>query len=373
MKIAKFDSYFCHKTHSMVRKLLVLVACCLFCVSGIALGRDGGKKKVSFEYEADFELYFDNREYNQFSPYPSKTIFGASVAPRIGFSVNGKHRVMAGMELQKQFGGEFSDILDGISLYYNYAGDKHRFYAGVIPREKMSGEYSRAFFSDSLNFFNQVLQGILYNYDDVTRSGWSVKVEAGIDWMGQYSDSARERFMIFSASEFSKGIFKIGYNGYMYHFACSEAVQGVMDNILIYPYLKADFGSMAGIQELSVRAGWLQAFQNDRNHGDGYLFPGGGEIVTVLRHWNVSLENTVYVGGDIMPFFDARDDIGVQYGDSLYFGDRYYSASDGFYDRLELAYEPKITDFLSVKVALAAHFFQKYCGWQQMVTIKMSF
>ena len=258
MKIAKFDSYFCHKTHSMVRKLLVLVACCLFCVSGIALGRDGGKKKVSFEYEADFELYFDNREYNQFSPYPSKTIFGASVAPRIGFSVNGKHRVMAGMELQKQFGGEFSDILDGISLYYNYAGDKHRFYAGVIPREKMSGEYSRAFFSDSLNFFNQVLQGILYNYDDVTRSGWSVKVEAGIDWMGQYSDSARERFMIFSAGEFSKGIFKIGYNGYMYHFACSEAVQGVMDNILIYPYLKADFGSMAGIQELSVRAGWMR-------------------------------------------------------------------------------------------------------------------
>ena len=120
--------------------------------------RDGGRK-VAFRYEADFEMYFDNREYNTNSPYLSKTIFGASVAPRIGFSVNRKHSVMAGAEIQKQFGGKFSNILDGISLYYNYDDGHHRLYAGVFPREKMAGEYSEAFFSDSLNFFRQVIQG----------------------------------------------------------------------------------------------------------------------------------------------------------------------------------------------------------------------
>lgn len=113
--------------------------------------------------------------------------------------------------------------------------------------------------------------------------------------------------------------------------------------------------------------------QNDRKHGNGYLFPGGGEFSFVVRHWNVRLENKVYAGGDLMPFYDMTDDIGVQYGNSLYFGDRYYSVSSGFYDRLELSYEPRITDFLSVKVSAIAHFYNKYCGWQQMVTIKMSF
>ncbi|MBO8481306.1 MAG: hypothetical protein IAC87_02020 [Muribaculum sp.] len=338
----------------------------------LSKSRDGGRK-VAFRYEADFEMYFDNREYNTNSPYLSKTIFGASVAPRIGFSVNRKHSVMAGAEIQKQFGGKFSNILDGISLYYNYDDGNHRLYAGVFPREKMAGEYSEAFFSDSLNFFRQVIQGLLYNYEGKTKTGWNINVEAGIDWMGQYSDTERERFMILSAGEFSTKIFTIGYNAYVYHFASSEAVHGVMDNILVYPYFKADFGQMLGIQEFSLRGGWLQSMQNDRKHGNGYLFPGGGEFSFVVRHWNVRLENKVYAGGDLMPFYDMTDDIGVQYGNSLYFGDRYYSVGSGFYDRLELSYEPRITDFLSVKVSAIAHFYNKYCGWQQMVTIKMSF
>lgn len=338
----------------------------------LSKSRDG-RRKVAFRYEADFEMYFDNREYNTNSPYLSKTIFGASVAPRIGFSVNRKHSVMAGAEIQKQFGGKFSNILDGISLYYNYDDGHHRLYAGVFPREKMAGEYSEAFFSDSLNFFRQVIQGLLYNYEGKTKTGWNINVEAGIDWMGQYSDTERERFMILSAGEFSTKIFTIGYNAYVYHFASSEAVHGVIDNILVYPYIKADFGQMLGIQEFSLRGGWLQSMQNDRKRGNGYLFPGGGEFSFVVRHWNVRLENKVYAGGDLMPFYDMTDDIGVQYGNSLYFGDRYYSVSSGFYDRLELSYEPRITDFLSVKVSAIAHFYNKYCGWQQMVTIKMSF
>lgn len=220
----------------------------------LSKSRDG-RRKVAFRYEADFEMYFDNREYNTNSPYLSKTIFGASVAPRIGFSVNRKHSVMAGAEIQKQFGGKFSNILDGISLYYNYDDGHHRLYAGVFPREKMAGEYSEAFFSDSLNFFRQVIQGLLYNYEGKTKTGWNINVEAGIDWMGQYSDTERERFMILSAGEFSTKIFTIGYNAYVYHFASSEAVHGVIDNILVYPYIKADFGQMLGIQEFSLRGG----------------------------------------------------------------------------------------------------------------------
>lgn len=332
-----------------------------------------GSLKTAFKYEADFEMYFDNREYNSHSPYPSKTIFGASVSPRIGFSVNSRHSVMAGVEIQKQFGGEFSDILDGISLYYNYDDGRHKLYAGVFPREKMAGKYSRAFFSDSLNFFNQVIQGVLYRYSETIRSGWDINVEAAVDWMGKYSKDERERFMIFSSGKFSKKIFTIGYNAYLYHYACSESVTGVMDNILLYPYLDVDFGVFAGLQSLSLHAGWLQSFQNDRKHGDGYLFPGGAEIGLKIKNWDVSLTNTAYIGSNIMPFYNVADDIGIKYGDDLYFGDRYYSMSGGFYDRLELAYERGFFGFLSVKAALVAHFSKVYCGFQQMLVVKLSF
>lgn len=341
-------------------------------VAHIQAFADDRQKKARFKWEADFDFYFDNREYNDFSPYESKTFFGASVSPRIGVEIADKHSIMSGIEVQRQFGGDFSNFLTGISLYYNYHDKHHKFHAGVFPREKMNGKYSRAFFSDSLDFFTQVVQGMLYNYTN-DRNGWRTDVEAGIDWMGKYSENVRERFMIFSSGEFRKKLFTIGYNAYMYHYASCEAVHGVVDNFLLYPYFRTDFGSSIGIQELSVQAGWLQSFQNDRKKGQGYVFPCGGEISLTVRHWNIYLSNTSYVGDNLQPLYNVADDIGIKYGDDLYFGDRYYSVEGGFYDRLELGWEPNITRFLKLRLSLIAHFYENYCGFQQMATLRVEF
>lgn len=344
----------------------------LLCAADLCRADSGRVKRVAFAWEVDFEMYFDNREYTEISPYPSRTLFGASVFPRVGVCIDSLHRIMGGAELMKHFGGEFTNILQRISLYYEYSNGMHTLRAGVIPREKLSGGYSRAFFSDSTCFFNPSVQGVLYTYRG-TMDGWDAEIEAAVDWMGRFSKSERERFMVFSAGEFAKGILTLGYNAYMYHFSSCEEVEGVIDNFLLYPYVRADFGKWLRLDELSLRAGWLQSLQNDRMRGTGYLFPGGAELGLKLMKWRVYVDNSAYFGADLMPFYGDVDGRGRPYTDDLYFGDRFYSVGGGFYDRLELGWEPRIASFLSLRLSLVAHFYESYCGFQQMLSLKVNF
>lgn len=43
--------------------------------------------------------------------------------------------------------------------------------------------------------------------------------------------------------------------------------------------------------------------------------------------------------------------------------------SSGFYNRLEVYYEPHISDFLNLRVGATAHFHGKFSGWQQQFSL----
>ena len=64
--------------------------------------------KVRFAYDADFEMKFDNREFDHSHILPSMTIFGARLTPAIGMTYRQKngarHRLMAGLDIMKDFG-----------------------------------------------------------------------------------------------------------------------------------------------------------------------------------------------------------------------------------------------------------------------------
>ena len=66
------------------------------------------KDKVSFAYDVDFEMNFDNREFYRSAFSSSMTIFGARLTPSVGVSVAQKngfnHKVMAGIDVMKDFG-----------------------------------------------------------------------------------------------------------------------------------------------------------------------------------------------------------------------------------------------------------------------------
>lgn len=360
------------------------------------------KPKASFAYDVDFEMNFDNREFARSRFTPSMTIFGARLTPQVGLSLvegNGAaHRLMVGIDVMKDFGASpVSELIAGgktaetdlkqnnlglfreLTLYYNFkkkiSKTDMEIYAGIFPRRAMEGEYSQAFFSDSLKFYDNNLEGLLLKF---TRP--KAYFEVGCDWMGQYGTARRERFMIFTAGEGRVLPFmSLGYAGYMLHYANSSQVKGLVDNILLNPYARFDFARQSGLQELSLRIGWLQAMQRDRIYVGAFIFPFGGEFDQHVRNWNVGIHNRMFLGYDMMPYYNNIDSAGLKYGPELYFGDPFYRVHDngaqgvGFYDRLEVYYQPGLSDWLDLKVSALFHFNgTHYSGCQQMVGLRFN-
>lgn len=348
-----------------------------------------------FAYDVDLDFNFDNREYDHSSFAESMTIFSVRLTPAIGLDLDTKdgsnHDIMIGIDIMKDFGAspvspeihpdpsseELSkkqnnwDLFRELVLYYKWTKKIKKtdfsLTAGIFPRKFSKSRYSTAFFSDSLRFYDNNYEGLLLSFGRP-----EAHYEIGCDWMGKYGVDRRERFMIFSAGEARPAdLLTLGYSAYLYHFAGAENVQGVVDNALINPYIGLDFSKMARMQELYFSLGWLQSMQNDRRNVGKYVFPGGGECNIRLRNWNVGIDNRFFYGTDMMPYYNREDAAGCKYGNLLYQGDPFYRIKEngakgwGIYDRLEVYYQPKISDFLSLKVSVVLHFNQGFSGWQQ--------
>lgn len=335
------------------------------------------KDEVRFAYDVGFEMKFDNREFYRSGFSKSMTIFGARLTPSVGLTINEEHKLMAGIDVMKDFGSPDKDLLKEVTLYYKL--DKQlentglQIYAGIFPRKVAEGSYSEAFFSDSLKFYDSNLEGLLLKF-----SRPKACFELGCDWMGQYGDTTRERFMVFSSGMGKVAPFlTLGYDGYMYHFAGSRQVKGVVDNILVNPYARADLGGYMDLQTFSVRLGWLQALQNDRRNVGRYVRPGGGEIDVEIMNWNIGIRNSLFVGTDLMPYYNRQDAGGIKYGSLLYPGDPFYRVHDdadggiGTYDRMDLFWTPNLGTFLKISIGARFHFNDfSYSGCQQTVRLE---
>lgn len=342
--------------------------------------------KVQFAYDLDFEMRFDNREFYRSRFSESMTIFGVRLTPSVGIRIeqdNGmKHKLMAGIDVMKDFGDSVAcrDLFHELTLYYNVekqVGESGlELYAGIFPRKFLDGRWTQAFFSDSLSFYDNNLEGILLKLKRP-----KARFELGADWMGLTGEWRRERFMIFSSGEGRVlPLTTFGYSFYVYHYAGSRNVRGVVDNILINPYVRLDLGEKMGMQKFSMTLGWLQALQNDRRNVGRYVFPGGGEFDLEMSHWNFGVHNRFYYGTDIMPYYNSLDAGGFKYGcNGLYLGDPFYRVNDrgerkaGMYDRLEIFYAPKIGKYLEISVSAILHFNEfHYSGFQQMVGVRFN-
>lgn len=364
-----------------MRKTVIVYLLICACTAAFA----GNFPKPHFAYDVDFEMNFDNREFYSSSFSNSMTIFGARLTPSVGLALQEKngadHRIMLGVDVMKDFGSAAtSDLFHELSLYYRFEKQIKKtrmgIYAGIFPRRAMEGSWSQAFFSDSLKFYDNNLEGILLKFHRP-----KAYFEVGCDWMGQYGATRREKFMVFTSGEGEVMSFmSLGYAAYMLHYANSGIAKGLVDNILVNPYVRFDIGKQAALQKLSLRVGWLQAMQRDREYSGGvFVFPYGVEFDQEVRNWNVGILNKVFYGADMMPYYNNYDNAGLKYGSDLYYGDPFYRIHDdgckgaGLYDRLELYYEPSIGDFLKIRVSALFHFHNHgYSGCQQMVSLRFN-
>ena len=355
----------------------------LFLLSAVATFA-GGKPKVSLAYDVDFKMNFDNREFYESAFTPSMTIFGAHLTPSVGISLTetdgASHRLLAGVNLMKDFGSDkTSEILHEALLYYNFKKQirqtQMEIYAGVFSRDAMEGSWSEAFFSDSLKFYDNHLEGLLLKFRRP-----AAYFEVGCDWMGQYSALRREKFMVFTAGEGKVLPFmNLGYAAYMLHFANSGRSKGLVDNILANPSVNFDLSGYVSFQKLSFRVGWLQAMQRNREYEGVFVYPFGLEFDQEVRNWNVGIRNRIFYGSDMMPYYNRYDNAGLKYGSDLYYGDPFYRIHDdgrkglGVYDRLEFYYEPFAGDFMKLRVSALFHFHNSgYSGCQQMITLSFN-
>lgn len=368
----------------------------LFCVVLLfaqGLSSKPKDKKAQFVYDINFEMNFDNREYYKSDFSRSMTIFASRLSPLVGveFGQNKsvKQRVLAGVDLMKDFGSSKGrPYFREMTFFYNLDrkfGDMNlTLVAGVFPRSFLMGDYSPAFFSDSLTFYDNNLEGLYLKF-----SKKKSFYELGCDWFSQYGEYSREKFMIyFAGNTHINNYLSFAYSAYVLHFARSEKADGVMDNILVNPHLDLDLSTILNFQEFKISLGWLQAFQQDRLNVGHYVFPSGGELKFNASKWNVGLENSLFLGTDMMPYYNSKDITGVKYGPNLYLGDPFYRVFDspsvnvsqgdsaikklGIYNRLELYYEPRIAKNLNLKISAIFHFNDGYSGCQQMIGLNYS-
>lgn len=337
-------------------------------------GRNGKPSPVKFEYDANLHFYFDNREfaYSDDRITPSMTDNAIMLTPAVGFSVDqglkANHRVMLGVDLLRNMGsGQTTNLFREITIYYdahvNLKKGRFEGLAGVFPRRFMEGDYSESFYSDSLKFHDPNLDGILLKY----RSD-RFYAELGCDWMGQAGRERKERFEVYTAGRWNAvRWFALGWSGSIYHYAGSELAPGVVDNHKFNPYVLFDCACFTGMQELSLKAGPVITYQWDRSRDEHPVGPMGGEAVLKLRNWNFCVENTAYFGDNLLYYYQGKDLGGNKYGNNLYRGLPFYT---GFYDRVVVSWNPRITDWCRLNLSARMHFAKSgFLGWQQVLSL----
>lgn len=335
------------------------------------------RNRFSWEYDADFQFIFDNREfaYSDDAFIPSGTMNTLVLAPTVGFSVQQSqrvhHRLAVGVELAHDLGSQtWAGLATEPVLFYDVHAQLRKGVfeglAGAFPRRYVEGDYSEAFFSGMYRNTDRYVEGVLLK--------WRAKrfyAELGCDWMGQYGVSRRERFQVFSSGRWAAtNWLSLGWSGSFYHFACSQAAPNVVDNHLFEPWLKMDFSDRTEWQELSLQLGAYASYQRDRARDAQPRLPYGGELKLAARRWNVGVSNFTYVGKDLMPYFWKKDPAGDLYATGLYFGTPCYT---GFYDCTEISWMPRISHYVFLRLAAKFHFGESgFLGWQQQFSLRFN-
>ena len=348
------------------------------------------QRKATMTYGADFQYYFDNREYDRGGNLfeGSGTVHAARLTPSVGVTVKGGdfiHNLNLGVDVMKNMGEspvagdnddlQNKDLIREVIFWYNLEsqrrGRKFSLHAGIFPRHfsVFGGQYPyweyssyenipTVFISESNRFYDNNIEGVLLKYR--TRRGYC---EAGLDWMGMIGHLRRERFQIFTYGDFGVGgdFFHLGWTGTMYHFANTLEYKGVVDNVLVSPFVMLTSGS--GDFHWSAKLSYIQGIHQDRVRETGLNLTFGGQLTLNLAYRRFGVLNDTYYGTGQMPYFDWLDAGGNLYGKDLYPGSLFYRIQtdgkswkhSGYYDRAEVYWQPYIADFVSLRLSAVFH------------------
>lgn len=347
---------------------ILLVACATI----LALRGAVAQEDMKLLLGADFDMYFDNREYvdNRFGE--SQTMFSSRLTPMVGIEWSGKNRLMAGMDLWSDFGNNNVTFAKARpQVYYRFDNKKVAAYAGIFSRDNMIGDYGEMILSDSMRFYDNRMQGVMGQYRG--RRGY---VELSVDWCGMFSEESREKFRVLSAGRYYfdnyRQRFYGGYAFSMFHFAGSKLIAHcVNDNLLLDPYVGARFNAYF---DFDVRLHYIQTFQRDRDNDEKYRTPKGGMLQVRMQKWGVYLDEQLYVGENLQPYYSSyrSEAFPHGYGGELYSGETFFGTDEHIYSRTRIGFDRW---FFGDTVGVNCFFAMNYdgTGWgnRQMVSVSV--
>ena len=316
----------------------------------------------TFEWDVHFQTRFDNREHDRTKLGTSRTIFGSVLSPTIGVSWGEGSRFMAGAEFMGDFGSAEWMHKPKPIAYYRYADEHFSAYAGIFHRSAMIGTYANTIFSSSYTYYNQLLRGTLLQY-----KGDLGKVELGLDWTGHFdkATSTRECFRVFSAGRIGGSFIYAGYSAQMFHLANSgTGAKGVVDNIMVIPYVGVSFASALPLDKFYIQLGWQQSIQRDRKVSKEFETPFGGELEFRIEKWGLGVLDIFYYGKNLLPFYGT-------YGSALYTCEPYYRAPYNILNHAELYYTAIKRDGVTLKFQLKFKSDGKRMGFEQVANLNI--
>lgn len=323
---------FSRKMKSIKSYLFLLLVIMLGPCSGFA------QSDAKFLAGVDFDTYFYNSEYSGMAIGKSQTLFSSRLTPKIGLEWEQKNQLVVAMVLWSNF-GQNDVTFDKVrpQIYYRFNSEKVSAYAGVFSREEMIGDYSDLFLSDSTRFYDNRVQGLMGQY-----RGQRGHVELSLDWCGMFSAEAREKFRILSSGRYYLDNyhkrFYAGYAFQMFHYAGSEQIHdGVVDNIIIDPFVGARFNAYF---DFDLKLHYIHTLQRDRGAGEKMRSPKGAMLQAKISKWGVYLDEELYVGDNLQPYYSTSQHVGFEsgYGSDLYAGERFFGTEGGVYNSTKIGY-----------------------------------
>ena len=331
-----------------------------------------------FDYNVGFDYLLNNYEYgisryfvgeDSFYPYQhSHTVHGVRLTPEAGLLLPQNqsvfHRLRLGIDVFKQFGEQVDNLglFREIILYYNVdarfsGGGRLEAYAGCFPRRYSSGTgYLGPVYDSEYAFLDTNLEGFMVKYSRGSR----IRAEVILDWQGMLGDivsspARRECFQLLTDGSWRfAGDFSLGWTGSVYHYSKSPMTDNVVNYDILNP--RIEWTPFTWMDELRLEVGGIFTYQHDRASGAAPVFPMGLWSLQSVSKWHVSLSNRFYFGDNLMP---------LPYGRDVYRTDPAFStlhSSPSWADWLTVSWQPRISNWLTLDVAITLHAGQPVSG-----------
>jgi hypothetical protein len=302
----------------------------------------------TFRWKAGFDGFLDNREY--YSIDIPKTIFGARVYGEVGASLEGGHRMMAGLNYLYEFGATPQENFPDVTLYYQYASDRVDFRIGTFPRRGVL-EYPLALLSDTLLYYRPNVQGVRLAY----RWDWGCQ-QVFIDWTSRLGETRPEQFLFGFSGWIERGVFFLDHHLLMGHLAGAiqpDPDHHLRDNGGFQARLGGNLSERTPLDSLRIALGALVSLDRRRGIDEGWQTPAGfvGELNLVYR----------WAGLDV--FFYRGE------GHTFVFGDPFYRLEQ--YGRLDIYVMPFRMKQVKLRFDVGMHFAEGQIDYSQQILLTM--